>query len=52
MPLHGDQTKMSSISETESCEIKSEVRNGEAEIFEDEDGEEDEEDAFTGGTVR
>ena len=52
LPLHDDQTKMSSISETDSCEIKSEVRNGEAEMFEDEDGEEDEEDTLTGGIVR
>ena len=52
LPLHDDQTKMSSISETDSCEIKSEVRNRESEMFEDEDGEEDEEDALTGGIVR
>ena len=52
MPLHDDQTKMSSISETDSCEIESEVRNRESEMFEDEDGEEDEEDTLTGGIVR
>ena len=53
LPLQDDRSKLSSISETDSSEVKSEVRSREAEMFEEEgEDEEDEDSGFSGGIVR
>ena len=56
LPLQDDRSKLSSISETDSNDLKSEARSGEAgaEMFEEEGGEEeeDEEGDIPGGIVR
>lgn len=55
LPLQDDRSKLSSISETDSCDLKSEARSAEtgAEMFEEEGGEEeDEEGDIPGGIVR
>ena len=53
LPLQDDRSKLSSISETDSSEVKSEARSGEADMFEEEGDEEDEEEGgFSGGVVR
>ena len=52
LPLQDDRSKLSSISETDSSEVKSEARSGEAEMFEEEGEEEEEEGGFSGGIVR
>ena len=56
LPLQDDRSKLSSISETESTDVRGESRSAEAgaEMFEEERVEEDEEDEadITGGIVR
>ena len=53
LPLQDERSKLSSISETDSSEVKSEARSREAEMFEEEgEDEEDEESGFSGGIVR
>ena len=56
LPLQDDRSKLSSISETDSTDVRCEARSAEAgaEMFEEEGVEEDEEEEadITGGIVR
>ena len=54
LPLQDDRSKLSSISETDSSDLKSEARSVEAgaEMLDEEGGEEDEDGDIPGGIVR